>query len=582
MFSSKIRSGHQHQEAERTQRFSHRKTLVMATPPTPNGDLHIGHLSGPYLRADIHTRYLKMRGIETYYFSGMDDHQSYVPLKAAQIGLSASQTADQFGDMMTKTLQAARIDTDLLVRPRKSPYHIKLVQKFFEKLYSEGRFVAKEVLSQYCENCEKYLFEAYIRGRCPHCDAESGGNACEECGHPNDCLDLSDARCNLCGEQPTVRPFTRLYFPLSQYEEQLRDYYKSVQMSPHLTILCDQMLDNGLPDIAVSHLSDWGIPVPVDGFEGQSIYVWFEMAPGYMAATQELNEQTGSLSSWKTWWQMEDREIVQFFGFDNGYFHAVLFPALFFAYDPAIRPPRTFLTNEFYRLDGLKFSTSRNHAIWGSELLKQVPPDIVRFYLSYSGPETEQTNFTLSDFKYVVKRELIDGWQSWLQDLGTKIAIEYAGIVPSIRIWTDEQRRFYEMLQAFIPEAASTYEVKTFSPQRTTRILCELVRTARRFGKAEDYWKHGNQRKEERRTAVALELAAAKILALLSAPIMPDFATQLWKCLGESSPLLIGGWKDIIPNWEATLTKIDGLDGQYFPNITSSLVQLNLDTGEKV
>lgn len=572
MFSKKLNSDHKGQEARDTQRSSNRKVLVTATPPTPNGDLHVGHLSGPYLGADIHTRYLRMRGIETYYLSGIDDHQSYVSFKAEQIGLTASETASRFGEMMMKTLQAARIEMDLFARPRGSPYHMKLVRAFFEKLYSEGRLIAKEVPSLYCETCDKYLFEAYVRGKCPHCRAESGGNACEECGRPNDCVDLIDARCNSCGGKPGVRTFTRLYFPLGQYEQQLRDYYKSAQMNPHLTALCDQMLADGLPDIAVSHLSNWGIPVPVADFDGQCIYVWFEMVPGYLAATQELNEVISSPGGWKNFWQAADVEIVQFFGFDNGYFHAVLFPALFFAYDPAIRAPRTFVMNEFYRLDGLKFSTSRNHAIWGSELLDQVPPDLVRFYLCYSCPETEQTNFTVSEFEDTVQRELIGRWQSWLYDLGTKVSTEYAGVTPAIGIWTDEQRRFYEKLKEFIVEAACAYEAKTFSPQRATRVLCELVRTARRFGKAEDHWRQVAGRREERRTAVALELAAAKILALLAAPIMPDFAARLWGDLGYATSLLTGSWEET-PTWVQARQKIGALDRTYFPDVTNCLVQ---------
>ncbi len=561
MFPSKLNPDDRYPEAAKTLESSHKKIFVRAAPPTPNGDLHIGHLSGPYLGADIHVRYLKMRGIEAYYLSGTDDHQSYLPFKAEQIRKSAPETADRFRGMITQTLQAAQIEIDLLAHPRESAYHIRRVQMFFEKLYSEGKLFTKEIPSQYCENCERHLFEAYVRGRCPHCDAESSGNTCEACGHPNDCHDLMDARCNVCNDLPGVRPLPRLYFPLRQYEQQLRDYYKSAEMNPHLTSLCEQALATGLPDFPVSYLSDWGIPLRVTGFEGQKIYSCAAVAPGYMAAIEELGERIGASRSWEEWGQSEDLEIVQFFGFDNGFLHAILFPALFFAYDPSIRPPKTFVTNEFYRLDGLKFSTSRNHVIWGRDLLNQVSPDTVRFYLSYTRPETEQTNFTLSDFKDTVQRELMDGWQSWLQNLQSKVSAEVAGPVPTIRTWTDSQRRFYETLQEFIVDAAAAYEAKTFSPQRATRILCELARTAEDFGTAEDV----NPCREERRTAVALELTAAKSLALLSAPIMPDFATRLWKGLGESTALLRGSWKDLIPNWDLTLKKINGLDVDLFP-----------------
>lgn len=570
MFSRKLNSVRQEQESRFSKRLPNKKMLVTATPPTPNGDLHLGHLSGPYLRADIHTRYLRMQGIESYFLSGIDDHQSYVSLKSKQMRLTESEIADRFANEMLNTLKISRIEMDLVSRPRESSYHFKLVQSFFERLYSEGKLTAKDAPSPYCEICDKYLFEAYIRGKCPHCGTETGGNACEECGRPNDCVDLIGARCNLCEGQPSVRTFTRLYFPLGQYEQQLRDYYKSTYMNPHLSALCEQMIAEGLPDIAVTHFSNWGIPVPVDGYDGQCIYVWFEMAPGYMASTQQLNEVNGLPCDSENCWQTEDIEVVQFFGFDNGYFHAVLFPALFFAYSRTFQPPRTFVMNEFYLLDGSKFSTSRNHAIWGGELLDRVPADLVRFYLSYNGPETEQTNFTMSDFEDTVQRELIKGWQSWLHDLGTKVSTEDADIASVIEVWTQEQCCFYRKLKEFIVEIASTYEAKTFSPQRATRVLCELVRTARSFGKAEDHWKQLRGRRKERRTALALEVTAAKVLALLSFPIMPDFATLLWHDLGGTTPLLTVSWEDI-STWGSTCQEIRGLDRIYFPDVTRCL-----------
>jgi methionyl-tRNA synthetase len=529
-----------------------RRVLITATPPTPNGDLHVGHLSGPFLGADIYRRYLLMRGVEALYLCGADDHQSYVPLKGFRSGQTPRQVADHFADEIEETFRRARIEVDHFARPKTSAYHAAEVQGLFRALYDAGKLVAKDAPSLHCETCDKYLFEAHVSGKCPHCGAGSDGSACEQCGWPNDCTDLVDPVCKYCGGTPSVRTVRRLFFPLSQVGGQLREWYRSVRMNTHLRSLCLQMLEN-LPDIAVSHPSSWGIPVPVEGFEGQVIYVWLEMAPGFLAATSELRARRGEPAEWRDWWHAADQELVQFFGFDNGYFHAVLFPALWMAFDPDIRLARAFVTNEFLRLDGAKFSTSRGHAIWGKELLDRVPADAARFYLSYAGPEREQANFTLAEMEATLQRELVDGWQVWLRDLGDRIGDGFNGIAPWSGAWTADQEELFVTLKRLAAEVAAAYEAATFSPQRAARQLCELVRIARRFALAESHWARVPTGKEERRNAIALELAAARALALLAAPMMPDFAQRLWTALGaegspstwEEVPLLPPGGRDV-------------------------------------
>jgi methionyl-tRNA synthetase len=552
-----------------------KKVLIASTPPTPNGDLHLGHMSGPFTGADIYKRYLKLRGTQAYHFSGADDNQSYVALKADKIGMTPQETADHFGQMVYETLQKANVDLDLYYFPKKSPYHTAVVQEFFKKLYEDGKLIEKEVSVFCCETCDKYLSEAFVSGKCPHCGAGSDGNACEQCGQPNMCVDLVDPTCKHCGETPVVRQTKQLFFPLSQYEDELRAYYDKVKMGAHLTSLCENMLAEGMPDIPVSLVTDWGIPVPVEGYEHQRLYVWGEMGPAYLAATQELNDIIGQPQDWKNFWYDAEAERVEFFGFDNGYFYAVLIPALFMAYDKNIQLPTVFVTNEFLRLEGLKFSTSRGHAIWARELLEIVPADIVRFYLSYRRPETEQTNFVLKEFVSTVETELVQVWNQWLKDLGTKVANEYGGTVPDTGAYSPEHRRFYNKLNKLIEEAAVGYEAESFSPQQATRVLMELVRTANRFGKAEDCLRGVEARKDERRTGIALEVAAAKALAILAAPIMPEFAQRLWNNLGFTKEL----------QWEETLTfvpggqAISGLEIPYFQSVEHCLSQ---ETPEEV
>jgi methionyl-tRNA synthetase len=336
----------------------------------------------------------------------------------------------------------------------------------------------------------------------------------------------------------------RLYFPLSEYEAQLRDRLASVMMSPHMRALCHTMLTQGLPDLPVTHLANWGIDVPVPGFEGQVIYVWFEMCPGYLAATQQVADHDDALNGWEDLWKDPEAEVVQFFGFDNGYFHALLFPALLMAYDPSIHLPSSFVTNEFYLLDGDKFSSSREHAIWATDFAAREPVDWVRFYLSLDRPEGRRTNFTLDRYEAAVRDELQGAWLNWLTALGERAVAEFGGRAPVTATYTAAQRRFFRQMVRLVREMEDALEPRTFSPPQAVRVLCELVRGAEAFGAAEGCIDGLDPRPDDRRTALALELAAARSLATMAAPVLPSLASQLWSALGFHG--------DRPDRWEAT------------------------------
>lgn len=551
------------------------RVLVTAAPPTPNGDLHLGHLSGPYLAGDIQTRYLRQRGLDVRYACGTDDNQSYVPLAAAQRGSTPGETADLLAGDIQRTLAAARVEMDLFVRPNASRHHAPMAQAFCRALHERGALIEREAPSPYCHTCERYLFEAHIRGGCPHCGALTGGNSCEDCGRPNDCIDLVDPSCTGCGGTPSPRTFRRLYFPLGRYARELAAYHRSVAMAPGLRSLCEQVLAEGLPDIAVTHPAAWGIPAPIEGFEGQRLYAWFEMAPRYLAYAEALAEEQGG---WQAFFKAEGARIIQCFGFDNGFFYAVFLPALYLAFDPEIRLPAAFVMNEFYRLDGLKFSTSRRHAIWGRELMPAVPADMVRFYLAKTAPETEGTSFTLGDFEAEIQRELCGAWQAWLHDLGAKVRRDAGGRVPATGDWTAEHRRFYARLCQLAAEAAGAYEASTFSPQRAAAALSTLVREARRFGKAEDGWRRVARRGEERRTGIALELLAARSLAMMAAPILPDFAARLLRELGYGDVTLAARWEEQ-PEWVPAGQRVGDLDAPFFPDVRDAIAAAGARAG---
>ena len=502
-----------------------RLTIVTPTPPTPNGDLHLGHLAGPFVAADIYTRYLRLRGRRVRLVCGTDDHQSYVAHRAAQLGVSPEQAAARFGDDIEATLRAARVELDSFTRPLSSPSHDALVVEGFERMHAEGRLQPRDRPWLFCAPCGQWLYEVYVSGRCPHCGAGTAGGGCEACGRPNDCVDLGDPRCRGCGGTPEVRPRRQLVIELPPLIERMREYVASAVMSARARALCEWVLHDAPAELPVTHPGAWGMPVPLPGWEDQRLHVYAEEAFGYLALVRDLALRDPELAN-DALWQGEGTEVVQFMGFDNVYFHGILNPALFYAHG-GVQPPRTLVVNEFYHLDGSKFSTSRNHAIWGRELLAVAAPDLVRFYLAWSAPEREQTNFTLADFGDTVRRELVDGWQSWLRDLGRRLDAATAGQGPDAAPLTAEQHAFAGELRALHAEVTAGCEPATFSLQRAARALCEVARRARRFGADQEGWARVPSRTAERRAALGLELAAARALAVLATPVMPDFGARL-------------------------------------------------------
>jgi methionyl-tRNA synthetase len=564
-----------------------KRALITATPPTPNGDLHVGHLSGPYLAGDVFKRFRRLQGGETCYVTGGDDNQSYVATKARQLAMTPEAVAERFDDAIEETLRRAQIEVDVYVRPLRSSRHARFVSDFVARLHAGGKLVVKQSDAAWCGQCERYLFEAYLGGVCPHCGEHSDGSVCESCARPNQCTDMIDAACKECGSPALRRPCKRLFFPLAPYTRRLADYFGRVAMGPHLAAVCEAMLAQGLPDIPISNPADWGIPVPVPGFAGQRLYAWFEMAPGYLSATAEAlagrarpagapgtpetpepseTPETPENAAWQDWWRSDDAEVVQFFGHDNSYFHAILFTAEMMAFDPEIRLPAAFVTNEFYRLDGLKFSTSRSHAIWGRQALDQLSPDLLRYYLCLDRPEAEQTNFRLADFRAAATRELVAGWEAWLLALGRKVHGELGGRAPEPAAAGPSQARFAAETAELLASAEQAYQAASFSPHRVVTALNRLVHAANAFGAAESHWRSGAAR--ERRRAAALELSAAATLAVAAAPIMPGFAARLRSELGFA-PLGPGDWPArpvVVPAGQ----RLHGMESPYFQGIDAA------------
>ena len=498
--------------------------LVISAPPTPNGRLHLGHLSGPYLGADVYRRYSHLRGCLSYHLTGSDDYQSYTVDKAQEMGLEIEQSADLYTDSIRKTFKSYDIETHYYTLPREIPRYQDFVRKVFKQLLDSGQIEIRESDTFFSQDSDRYLYEVWVMGKCPHCGADCMGNGCEVCGHPNDCVDLVDPVDTEFRKPPVKKAFKRAYFPLEPHREFLLEYYQAHPLPPRIQWLVDRLFAKELPAVPVSHLSDWGVALNDDRLPGQIASVWTEMAIVYLYTADLLSKKK---QQEKNFWDDTEAEVVQFFGCDNAFYYAIMFPALMRAVHPRVRPPFSFVTNEHYQFEDSKFSTSRDHAIWAEDFVKQAPSDVIRFHLCRTRPEARQTVFTLEDFKYSWKGLLLDEVQAWLLELGER-AERLDGTAPALETGP-EAAEFFESLERNWRGCEHAYEAQTFSPASVVRLVMQIVQQAREWGD------RSNWKLEPRHLAV--ELVAAQAVAVLLAPIMPNFCNRLWRELGNRGRL---------------------------------------------
>jgi methionyl-tRNA synthetase len=521
---------------------------VTVTPPTPNGDLHLGHLAGPYLSADVFARAQRMLGRQVHYVTGSDDYQSYVAGKGLRTAQDPEQVADHYAARIVEALRLAGVRCDQFTRTLRPDYVVQ-IQQMVARLYEQGHVVAQDFDYLVAPDHERALFEFYVSGRCPHCLAAAGGGCCEECGRLNEGSALIDAAATLTSQPDQAlrrRRVRRLVLPLSRHAQRVRELVDQIPMSTHLRSLAESLLAEGLPDVPVTHPDQpngpdqpdqpdqsrgWGLACTVPGFTDQVVSSWFEMSHSLRVGI----EQCGATAAQRP-------EVVQFFGFDNGFYYALLYPLLSELVDPGAEPVTALLCNEFYLLDGLKFSTSRNHAVWVREILQTESADLVRFYLAYTSPTVARTSFSTDVYQAFVTEQLRGCWQSWLHDLGRRVEKQFAGRAPEAGLWSDRQHCCYRDLDGLLQRLRGGYQATTFSPQAVTRMLIELVRCAREFAIGEHALAALPQRRDEYRTAIALELAMVRALAQHVAPIMPDVARRLWRGLGFDGEVEVHGF----------------------------------------
>lgn len=504
-----------------------KKYVITSAPPNPNGDLHLGHLSGPFLGADVLRRFLVQQGHEARYVSYVDDYSCYVRRRGEALGHTTERTAYTYGHRMEETLALGQMLPDHFSHPLNQPLHTELTQRFFLELWEKDAIVERELPTFYCGHCEQYLYEAEVTGTCQFCEAQSGGLECEQCARRQDTTGLRDPRCITCGERPEVRPLRRLVFPLEPHRAGLERFAAGGTWRPRLAAFLRETLSRPLPEVPFSRLDPLGITVPLPGWEGHVVDTWFGGIWGYLAATTAHATGTGDPATGEQIWRDPGTEMIHFLGQDCSFSHAVFWPGLLLA-QGEMHLPAHVITNEFYRLDGEKFSTSRGHAIWGGEFLRLTPSDAVRFHLCLAGPETESTSFSLREFTGSSREVLRDSLQNWTDELLMLVYKDFGGVVPEPGDASPDPRVAAALrLPALVAEALAP---ETFSLRRAAEAVRDVVLELPESLVAARAM-HGT----ERAAAVSDQVEALARLAAAVAPLMPSWSGLVLAALSVPS-----------------------------------------------
>ena len=382
-----------------------KRTTVTSALPYANGPVHIGHLAGVYVPADIYVRYLRLKKEDVLFIGGSDEHGVPITIRAKKEGITPQDVVDRYHSLIKKSFEEFGISFDVYSRTT-SPTHHQLASDFFKTLYDKGEFIEKTSEQYYDEEAKTFLADRYITGECPHCHAEGAyGDQCEKCGTSLSPTDLINPKSAISGSKPVMKETKHWYLPLDKHEAWLRKWILEdhKEWRPNVYGQCKSWLDMGLQPRAVSRDLDWGIPVPVEGAEGKVLYVWFDAPIGYISNTKELLPD-----SWETWWKDPETRLIHFIGKDNIVFHCIVFPAMLKAEGSYILPDNV-PSNEFLNLEGDKISTSRNWAVWLHEYLADFPgkQDVLRYVLTANAPETKDNDFTWKDFQARNNNELV-------------------------------------------------------------------------------------------------------------------------------------------------------------------------------
>jgi len=511
---------------------SPKRYTITAALPYANGPVHLGHLAGVYIPADIYARYLRLQNRDVVFICGSDEHGVPITLKAKKEGVDPQVVVDRYHEVIQQSFLDFGISFDHYSRTSGTMHH-QTASDFFKQLEDNGQFVEQVTEQLYDPEANQFLADRFVTGTCPKCgNTESYGDQCEQCGTSHNATDLIDPKSSLSGSAPVLKQTKHWFLPLDQHEQWLKDWILKDHKSDWKTNVygqCKSWIDDGLRPRAVTRDLDWGIPVPVKNAEGKVLYVWFDAPIGYLSATKEWAEKNNR--DWTPYWQDPETKLVHFIGKDNIVFHCIIFPSMLKAHGDFILPDNV-PANEFLNLEGDKISTSRNWAVWLHEYLKEFPgqQDVLRYTLTANAPETKDNDFTWADFQARNNNELVAIFGNFINRVTVLTQKYYQGVVPDSGELLDEDRAVLNQLNAHPEVIADSLERYRF--REAQMALINVARLGNKYLADAEPWKL--IKSDPERTAnimnVALQIAAA--LAVLSEPFLPFTAAKLKSTLG--------------------------------------------------
>ena len=511
-----------------------KRTTVTAALPYANGGVHIGHMAGVYVPADIYARYLRLKGEDVVFIGGSDEHGVPITIRAKKEGCTPQDVCDRYHKLIKDSFKEFGISFDIYSRTT-SKIHSKLASDFFRKLYDDGKLIEKETEQYYDEEAHQFLADRYIMGQCPHCgNPNAYGDQCEKCGSDLSPMELINPHSTISGSKPVIRKTKNWYLPLNEYQEWLKKWIleEHKEWRPNVYGQCKSWLDMDLQPRAMTRDLDWGIPVPVEGAEGKVLYVWFDAPIGYISNTKELcDAHPERWGSWEKWWKDPETRLVHFIGKDNIVVHCIIFPTMLKAHGGYILPDNV-PANEFLNLENDKISTSRNWAVWLHEYLRDFPgkQDVLRYVLTANAPETKDNNFTWKDFQERNNSELVAIYGNFVNRALQLTKKYWNGVVPACGEMLDVDRKAVE---EFIDVKDKMEELlDNFKFREAQKEAMNLARIGNKYITECEPWKVWKTDPKRVETILYLSLQLVANLSIAFEPFLPFSSKDLREMIG--------------------------------------------------
>ena len=528
-----------------------KRTLITSALPYANGPVHIGHLAGVYVPADIYARYLRLKGEDVLFIGGSDEHGVPITIRAKKEGTTPQAVVDYYHKLIKKSFEEFGISFDVYSRTSSKTHH-DMASNFFKTLYDKSEFIEQTSEQYYDEEACQFLADRYITGECPHCHNENAyGDQCEKCGTSLSPMELINPKSAISGSKPVLRETKHWYLPLDKHEAWLRQWIleEHKEWRPNVYGQCKSWLDLGLLPRAVSRDLDWGIPLPIPNTEGKVLYVWFDAPIGYISNTKELCDANPELGKWETWWKDDSTRIVHFIGKDNIVFHCIVFPAMLKAEGSFVLPDNV-PSNEFLNLEGDKISTSRNWAVWLNEYLVDFPgkQDVLRYVLTANAPETKDNDFTWKDFQMRNNSELVAIYGNFINRALVLVQKYFDGVVPALDELTDYDRATLKEFGDVKTQLEQLLD--NFKFRDAQKEAMNLARIGNKYLADTEAWKVAKTDMVRTGTILHIGLQIAANLAIAFEPFLPFSSAKLrsmlnletfsWNDLGRFDLLKVG------------------------------------------